>query len=208
MALPGQVWDRPPGRPPGRPRNERASEAISEAALRQLDKLGFGQMTMESIALEAGVSRATIYRRYRDKADVVTDAIAGAAVPVQQAGDRTGNPRQALVRFLEAFDGRFAESCLEVIGGLVGDRSAPHALEMHRERVVKPRTDYALSLLEEAQRGGELSSDADLGLAMQMLAGSVFFRRVAGQQASPGWAEHAVEAIWRGMAPASPTPSG
>jgi AcrR family transcriptional regulator len=198
--LPGEGWLRPPGRPPGRPRNERASEAISEAALRQLDRLGFGQMTMESIALEAGVSRATIYRRYRDKADVVTDAIAGAAA-VQPASDGRADPRRALVRFLEAFDGRFAESCLEVIGGLVGDRSAPHALEMHRKRVVKPRTDYALSLLEEAQRRGELAPDADLGLAMQMLAGSVFFRRVGGQQASPGWAEKAVEAIWRGMAP-------
>jgi AcrR family transcriptional regulator len=205
-ALPGEAvppveaWLRPPGRPPGRPRNERASEAISEAALRQLDRLGFGQMTMESIALEAGVSRATIYRRYRDKADVVTDAIAGAAA-VQPASGGRADPRRDLVRFLEAFDGRFAESCLEVIGGLVGDRSAPHALEMHRERVVKPRTDYALSLLEEAQRRGELAADADLRLAMQMLAGSVFFRRVGGQQASPGWAEKAVEAIWRGMAP-------
>jgi len=202
--LPGEGWLRPPGRPPGRPRNERASEAISEAALRQLDRLGFGQMTMESIALEAGVSRATIYRRYRDKADVVTDAIAGAAA-VQPASDGQANPRRDLVRFLEAFDGRFAESCLEVIGGLVGDRSAPHALELHRKRVVKPRTDYALSLLEEAQRRGDLAADADLRLAMQMLAGSVFFRRVGGQQASPGWAEKAVEAIWRGMAPTCPS---
>jgi AcrR family transcriptional regulator len=200
--LPGEIWHRPPGRPPGRPRNERASEAITEATLRQLDKLGFGQMTMESIALEAGVSRATIYRRYRDKADVVTDAIAGTAVPVRPADDSAVDPRRDLVRFLEAFDGRFAESCLEVIGGLVGDRSAPLALEMHRERVVKPRTNYALSLLEEAQRRGELAAGADLALAMQMLAGSVFFRRVAGQQASPGWAEQAVGAIWRGMAPA------
>jgi AcrR family transcriptional regulator len=204
-ALPGEEpWlrpaGRPPARPPGRPRNERASEAISEAALRQLERLGFGQMTMESIALEAGVSRATIYRRYRDKADVVTDAIAGAAA-VQPASDGAVDPRRDLVRFLEAFDGRFAESCLEVIGGLVGDRSAPHALEMHRKRVVKPRTDYALSLLEQAQQRGELAGDADLRLAMQMLAGSVFFRRVSGQQASPGWAEKAVETIWRGMAP-------
>jgi AcrR family transcriptional regulator len=201
-APPGEGWLRPPARPPGRPRNERASEAISEAALRQLDRLGFGQMTMESIALEAGVSRATIYRRYRDKADVVTDAIAGAAA-LQPVIDGRSGPRKALVGFLEAFDGRFAESCLEVIGGLVGDRSAPNALQMHRERVVKPRADYALSLLEEAQRRGELAPDADLRLAMQMLAGSVFFRRVGGQQASPGWADKAVEAIWRGMGPRS-----
>jgi AcrR family transcriptional regulator len=190
-------------RSPGRPRNERASEAITGAALRQLDELGFGQMTMESIALEAGVSRATIYRRYRDKADVVTAAIAASAVPA--ASGRVVEPRRDLVRFLEALDGRFAESCLEVIGGLVGDRSSPHALEMHRQRVVKPRSDYALSLLEEARRRGELAEDANLPLAMHMLAGSVFFRRVGGHQASPGWAEEAVAAIWRGMAPSGPT---
>ena len=32
---------------------------------------------MESVAIEAGVARATIYRRYRDKADLITAAIAG-----------------------------------------------------------------------------------------------------------------------------------
>lgn len=187
-------------RPPGRPRDERASQAITEAALRQLDELGFGQITMESIALEAGVSRATIYRRYRDKADVVTTAIASGTV-VQPKGGRPVDPRKDLVRFLEALDGRVAESCLEVIGGLAGDRSSPHALEMHRERVVKPLSEYALSLLEEARRRGQLAADADLPLALQMLAGSVFFRRVSGQPAGPGWAEKAVAAVWRGMGP-------
>ena len=32
---------------------------------------------MESVACEAGVARATVYRRYRDKADLITAAIAG-----------------------------------------------------------------------------------------------------------------------------------
>jgi AcrR family transcriptional regulator len=190
-------------RPPGRPRDERASQAISEAALRQMDALGFGQMTMETIALEAGVSRATIYRRYRDKADVMTAAIA-SRMTLGPVAEKPVDPRQELIRFLQYFDGRFIEPCLEVIGGLVGDRSSPHALALHRERVVKPASDYALSLLVEAQHRGELAADADLGLAVQMLAGSVFFRRVSGDAAGARWAENAVAALWRGMAPGRP----
>ena len=190
-------------RPPGRPRDERASQAISDAALRQMDAVGFGQMTMETIAIEAGVSRTTIYRRYRDKADVMTAAIA-SRMALGLIGEKSLEPRQELVRFLRAFDGRFVEPCLEVIGGLVGDRSSPHALALHRERVVQPASEYALSLLVEAQRRGELAADADLGLAVQMLAGSVFFRRVSGEAAGRCWAENAVAALWRGMAPAAP----
>lgn len=188
-----------PGRLPGRPRDERASRAIAAAALRQLDDLGYGRLTMESVAAEAGVSRATVYRRYRDKADMVTAAIAGVATPVD--ADPVADPRGALVRFLEAFDERFAESCLEVIGGLIGEREDDSALALHRARVVAPRRSYALSLLRQAQRRGELDPDADLGLALQMLAGSVFFRRVSGDRAAPGWARRAVDTVWSGMGP-------
>jgi AcrR family transcriptional regulator len=187
-------------RSPGRPRDERASQAIAEAALHQLDSLGYGQITMESVALEAHVSRATVYRRYRDKADLVTAAIAAQSM-AYLAADPAADPRAALVGFLEEFDGRFGESCLEVIGGLAGAREDPGAMAMHRERVVAPRSAQALSLLQEAQRRGQLAQDADLRLALQMLAGSVFFRRVSGQMSDPGWAERAVAAIWAGMGP-------
>ena len=65
----------PPGR--GRPRDQRASTAITDAALRQVRELGYAKVSMESVACEAGVARTTIYRRYRDKADLITAAIAG-----------------------------------------------------------------------------------------------------------------------------------
>ena len=65
-------------RGPGRPRDEATSRAIFDAALQQLERLGYGRMTVESVAVEAGVSRASVYRRFRDKADLVTAAIAQA----------------------------------------------------------------------------------------------------------------------------------
>ena len=192
----------PCSRPPGRPRDTRASHAITEAALRQLADVGYANLSMESVAGEAGVSRATVYRRFRDKADLVTAAIAangGGDLPDTPSAD----PKGDLVSYLEEFDERFAESCLEVLGALVGAREEPHALSLHRDRVISPRNAYARSLLEEAQRRGELSPQADLELALQMVAGSVFYRRVSGADSSPGWAKRAVHAIWESMGPLS-----
>jgi AcrR family transcriptional regulator len=191
--------DRPmPLRSPGRPRDERASSAITEAALRQLSEWGYGRMTMESVATEAGVARATIYRRFRDKADLITTAIAGNNTGHLAEGT-SDDPRHDLISYLNEFDDRFAESCLEVVGTLIAAREDPTALALHRQRVVGPRLRYVRSLLVRAVEIGELRSDADLDLAIQMLTGSVFARRVTGQQSTPGWAERAVETVWAGM---------
>lgn len=177
----------------GRPRDERASRAIARAALHQLETLGYARVTMESVAAEAGVARATVYRRYRSKADLLTAAIAAdcGALPSQLPA----RPIDELVRFLDEFDSRLAESCLEVIGGLLGAREDPRAMELHRQRVVAPRMAHARALLEAAREAGELDPGTDVDLALEMLVGAVFTRRVAGMAAGPRWAERAVALV-------------
>ncbi len=189
-----------PARGPGRPRDERASRAITEAARRQLREVGYANVSMESVAAEAGVSRATVYRRYRDKADLITAAIAGNSA-AHLAPSPSPDPRRDLIRYLEEFDERFAEGCLEVIGTLIGAREEPGPLNLHRQRVVEPRMAYARSLLADAVDRGELRTDADLDLALQMLVGSVFARRVCGVPSSARWAERAVDSVWVGLGP-------
>jgi hypothetical protein len=98
---------------------------------------------------------------------------------------------------MEEFDGRFAQGCVEVIGTLLASHEERRALDLHRERIVEPRTAYARRLLEQAQELGQLDGDTDLDLAVQMIAGSVFARRVAGVPSPPGWARRAVDMIWR-----------
>ena len=188
-------------RAPGRPRDQRASRAITEAAIRQLDDIGYAAISMESVASEAGVARATIYRRYRDKADLVTSAIAehAAEIPARPSGD----PKADLCRFLVDFDRRFGAAGMGVLGALMTNRDDADVLELHRERVIAPRLAYGRQLLEQARADGDLRPDADIDLAFQMLSGSVFHRRVAGVESEPGWAERAVDAIWRGMGPGS-----
>ncbi|MGZ4705920.1 MAG: helix-turn-helix domain-containing protein, partial [Acidimicrobiales bacterium] len=49
---------------PGRPRSIEVDQAILAAALRMLGEHGFDGLTMEGVASEAGVGKATLYRRW------------------------------------------------------------------------------------------------------------------------------------------------
>jgi AcrR family transcriptional regulator len=184
----------------GRPRDERASQAINEAALRLLMEVGYARLSMESVASEAGVARATVYRRFKDKADLVTAAIACHG-GVESPPGPSDNPRADLQQFLVDFDDRFNRSCIEVLGGLLADREDPTALALHRQRVIAPRRAYARSLLERARELGQLDPNADLDLALDMLIGVVMARAISGQEHQSGWVVPALDLIWRGSGP-------
>src|SRR4249919_2907137 len=82
----------PTVRPPGRPRNEIADREIIAATLRLLSREGYDRTSIEAVAAEAGVTRATVYRRYPTKAEMVTAAVctlAGAAEPCDCPDART-----------------------------------------------------------------------------------------------------------------------
>src|SRR5450755_1477729 len=67
-------------RPPGRPRCERARRAILSSTLKFLKtkENGFADLTIERVAEEAGVGKATVYRWWPNKAALVADAFAGS----------------------------------------------------------------------------------------------------------------------------------
>ena len=85
-----------PSRRPGRPREQRADRAIVAATLEIFAEDGYHGLSMEAVAARAGVSKATIYRRWPGKRDLVFDALASlnddfprvpAAVPAESTRD-------------------------------------------------------------------------------------------------------------------------
>ena len=72
-------WRRPK-RPPGRPRCERARHAILSSTLKFLEakENGFADLTIEHVAAEASVGKATVYRWWPNKAALVADAFASS----------------------------------------------------------------------------------------------------------------------------------
>ena len=74
----------PPG--PGRPRSPEADQAIVDAALVVFAEAGYEGLTIEAVAARAGVGKATVYRRYPGKAELVFHAascLTGGDAPFQ-----------------------------------------------------------------------------------------------------------------------------
>jgi hypothetical protein len=84
------------------------------------------------------------------------------------------------------------------LGSLLDERD-PEALELHRERTIRRGQARSRAILERGQQRGEIRADADLAIAMEMLFGSYFARRMNGRDA-PDWPEAAVDALLRGLA--------
>ncbi len=83
----------------GRPRDERADRAILAATLELMAENGAHDLRMDDVAARAGVGKATIYRRYRSKDELITAAIAGlvSEITVPDTG-RTRADLLALMR--------------------------------------------------------------------------------------------------------------
>src|SRR5436190_10124893 len=107
-----------PERPRGRPRSAIADQAIRDAAVELFAERGFEGVSVEDVAERAGVSRATIYRRYPSKVDLIVEA--GACLAADDiAFPDTGNLRddlRGLARSLvDAFKGSPAGRVMPVM---------------------------------------------------------------------------------------------
>ena len=113
---------------PGRPRSEAAHQAILAAAVALLREVGYDAVTMDGIAARAGVGKATVYRRWATKEELVVEAITSLvrAFPVPDTGTTEGD-LMALMRRILAMYADPATGLL--LSGLVAAkaRSAPIA---------------------------------------------------------------------------------
>src|ERR1051326_7360110 len=80
----------PGQRRPGRPRSERADRAIIDAALSVFAESGPEGLCIETVAARAGVGKATIYRRWPGKEELLLDAIAALQAPLPEPAGRLG----------------------------------------------------------------------------------------------------------------------
>jgi AcrR family transcriptional regulator len=188
----------PPAPSRGRPRDEHTGEAILATTLRLLKEVGYRHLSVEAVAGEAGVAKTTIYRRYRNKADLATAALA-TMTPVEQLARPSDDPKRDLVAFLEEFETTLGEVGVDVIGSLLGEPGDSEFLDLHRQRIIRPRQDRSRQLLRRAQELEMIRPDADLDLVMEMLIGSFFARYLAGRKVPPSWAETAVATLWKGL---------
>lgn len=178
-----------------RPRDPEVDEAIVAATLALLRERGFGAMTVEAVAAEAGVGKPAIYRRFADKAALVEAVIAGQlpALDVPDLGDTEAELRQAFTRGLPP-DG---PGYLRLIGGLVAEEARhPELIEAFRANLLLPRRAIVIGLIERGQARGDLRAGVEPEAALDALAGPFLARAFAGLDVGPAWRERAFRTWW------------
>jgi AcrR family transcriptional regulator len=163
-------------RPPGRPRSEDARRAIVRSTLKLLQETGFPDLSIEAIAANADVGKATVYRWWPNKASLVADAFSSSA-DEELRFPNTGSVRadvsmqmKHLVRILRGRRGR-------IVAALIGGgQSDPELIEAFRDRFMMPRRQEAYVTLRRGISRGELPEDLDLDLTLDTLYGALYMR--------------------------------
>ena len=187
-------------RRPGRPRSERADQAIIDAALSLFAESGPEGLCIERVAARAGVGKATIYRRWPGKEDLLLDAIAALKAPLPEPAGQS--VREDLVTLLGAMcqqsaDPRRAREFALLLGE---GTKYPRLMAKYVETVLEPRREVIRAVLRRGVASGELRPDLDVEAALFMLIGAVVARRGHEQQAIPaGYTERVVDELLRGL---------
>ena len=165
----------------GRPRSERAREAVLAAAAELLLTRGLGAVSMDAVAEQARVSKATIYRWWPTKETLALDALHhewALAQPTQE----TGSLRAELLSLLRPWVRVVGKRPYgRVIAALVTEAQADPAFgELYRERFVEPRRAQVRPILLRAIERGELPATTDIELALDLLYGPLYHRLLHG----------------------------
>jgi len=189
-------------RRPGRPRSERAEQALLDATIEAVGELGIDGVRCEDVAARAGVGKATLYRRWPGKEDLLIAAFASIKRPMPEpCGESVRDDLIALLAVIaaDADDPRYAQQYALLHGA--GERY-PRLVARYREKVIEPRRELVRRVLRHGVETGELRHDIDVEVAMLMLTGAVMARgKHDPAPAAPGFVDHAVDDLLQGITP-------
>jgi len=155
----------------------RSRAAILQATARLLAESGFAGFSMDDVAHRAGVGKATIYRHWRSRAQLLIDVCASLddPVPVPDSGDL----RTDLVELLSHLQRVLQSSTTgPVIAALVEGAERDAELRRLRQSAVHQRREAFHAVLRRAVERGDLRAGTDVALTTELLVAPLFFRRL------------------------------
>jgi AcrR family transcriptional regulator len=190
-------------RRPGRPRSAEADTAIIDATLELIVEEGIGGLSVESIAARAGVGKATIYRRWAGKDEVIEDALASLNDAMPELPD-ADNVRDRLVAMVEAIRVKSLETCSGRLMPRMLSYSTQHPdlFRMYYSSVILPRRDRYRVVLQDGIASGELRSDLDVDLVATLIAAPMLYlhlMQVGMGAPAAGTSEKLVDAVLDGI---------
>lgn len=162
---------------PGRKRDATRDGAILQATLDVLAVTAYERMTTDMVAARAGVSKATMYRRWSSKAQLVVEAVGSLRDDPAVAPSDSGSLAEDLASLLDTSRNGSAPGKFKILTGLLSaqndDADLARAVRRH---IVKPRTAAIRLAIEREQARGGISRDADLDMLALVVAATISYR--------------------------------
>lgn len=180
----------------GRPRDEGRDQAILEAAVDLLAEVGYDAMSIESVANRAGVSKATIYRRWPGKAELVAEALRRRHEPHVIDPPDTGSLRGDLLVLVRDM----VEQIAGIDGALIcGMATAVRADARLGQMLLAEKQAHgqhvAGSIISRAQARGELPANAEPTALLKVAPGVALFHQMTGETLDKAFAEYLVDDV-------------
>lgn len=173
-------------RTPGRPRDPKLDAAILEATLQLLASDGYEGLTIEAVAAMAGVGKASVYRRFAGKEQLVVEAVASLS---EQPERRKGmGVRDELVTLLETIRRKNERSLAGKIflRLLSAGIENPMLLQRYREQVLDPRRQRFVDVVQRGVDEGVIRADVDPWHAVDLIVGPMVYRNLIRTDPAPG----------------------
>ncbi len=143
----------------GRPRDPSRDDVIRAAIVRLLGEVGYGALTMDAVAAEAGVGKATIYRRWRTKQELVVDVVADlnrSWMVSVDTGSLEGDLRLLVHRMVEMMTSPLGSATRSLLAAM---QHEPSLTEAFRDGPLTVWRRAFGEVWERAQARGELGPD-------------------------------------------------
>lgn len=179
----------------GRPRDPSRDEAIIEATIDVLVRDGYDRLSMEGVAAAASVGKATVYRRWSSKAELVIDAMATLkpAIDTIDTGTLEGDVELLIATSCSPRSQRLQQVMVSVCSALPRE---PDLLEAFKTRFTEPRIARIANMLERARGRGELGPEVDLAMAASLVPSLMLQRALmTGMPAGRVYAEQVVGSV-------------
>ncbi|HEY2642446.1 MAG TPA: TetR/AcrR family transcriptional regulator [Galbitalea sp.] len=163
----------------GRPLDASRDTDILDATLDVLAEVGYDGMTVDMVAARAKAGKATVYRRWPSKTELVIDAVAcmkNNDLALTDLPD-TGTLRGDLIAMIKPPTMQDAERKLKVMAGLVSLLTRnPELADAANEAIVAPRAAINRTLMQRAIDRGEIPATANLDLLSTLSPALVSYR--------------------------------
>lgn len=153
----------------GRKRDHTRDPEILDAALDVLAETGYDGMTIDMVAARAKAGKATLYRRWPSKGELIIDAIACMKRIDYSRLPDTGSLRSDLIAMIKPPSIKDGEKKLQIMAGLMSMLSRdPGLADAARAAIIEPRSTANRALMQRAIDRGEISADCDIDILCQI----------------------------------------